>query len=46
LVPLMARTLEYATDRLGLVPSDENLADWRAGAYPLSLVFKESINSG
>jgi II/X family phage/plasmid replication protein len=36
LVPLMARTLEYVTDRLGLVPSAENLADWRAGAYPLS----------
>jgi II/X family phage/plasmid replication protein len=38
LVPLMARTLEYLADRLGLVPSAENLADWRAGAYPLSRV--------
>jgi len=38
LVPLMARTLEYVTDRLGLIPSVENLADWRAGAYPLSRV--------
>jgi II/X family phage/plasmid replication protein len=38
LVPLMSRTLQYLADRLGLVPSAENLADWRSGAYPLSRV--------
>jgi II/X family phage/plasmid replication protein len=38
LVPLMARALEHITDRLGLIPSAEDLADWRAGAYPLTRV--------
>lgn len=38
LVPLMYRTLTLLADRLGLVPSAENLADWRSGAYILSRV--------
>lgn len=37
-VPLMAGMLDQLADRLGLTPSAENLADWRAGGYPLSRV--------
>lgn len=38
LIPLMARTLIDVTDRLGIAPTADNLADWRAGGYSLTRV--------
>jgi II/X family phage/plasmid replication protein len=37
-IALMARTLDQVAERVGLLPSDENLEDWCAGAYSLSRV--------